>query len=384
MDHPLTATGPARVEDSAPMAPEPSAAPLAWQQRALEVVPGLLTWSIILALLFLPLLLHPIFIVPLIVLLDVYWLIRSIIVVRGIRSSFRRIRQETRVDWWQRCLDLEPTAWTDEDGVTYDPRDLYHAVLIPTYTERYEVLQATIAALAAAEYPTERKVVAVITRTSDENGIENVRRLRDEFRGRFFRFWHILDPVLPGVVVGKSAAMAWGGPVLHDHIAEEGLDPRKVIVTDLDSDFRIHPQYLARISWEYCQDHDRDYRLFQPVPMFHNNIWRVPAVVHVLASASTQWQMFLHTRPHRLVTFSSYSMSLHMVRDVGYWDPHVIQEDSRLYWRCYFRYGRRLKVRSVWLPIYGDCPRSKSYAGTHASQYNQIKRWAWGVSDVPF
>jgi hypothetical protein len=106
--------------------------------------------------------------------------------------------------------------------------------------------------------------------------------------------------------------------------------------------------------------------------------------VHVLASASTQWQMFLHARPARIVTFASYSMSMHLVHDVGYWDPHVIQEDSRFYWRCFFRYGTRLKVRPIPLPIYGDCPRSKTYTGTHISQYNQIKRWAWGVSDIPF
>jgi hypothetical protein len=41
-------------------------------------------------------------------------------------------------------------------------------------------------------------------------------------------------------------------------------------------------------------------------------------------------------------------------------------------------------VKGVFLPIYGDCPRSKSYARTHASQYSQIRRWAWGVSDIPF
>src|SRR3984893_18639005 len=77
-------------------------------------------------------------------------------------------------------------------------------------------------------------------------------------------------------------------------------------------------------------------------------------------------------------------MSIHLVHDVGYWDAHVIQEDSRFYWRCFFRYGERLLVRGVPLPFYGDCPRAKSYGATHVSQYNQIKRWAWGVSDVPF
>jgi hypothetical protein len=138
------------------------------------------------------------------------------------------------------------------------------------------------------------------------------------------------------------------------------------------------------VTWDYCQDRERDFRIYQPIPMFHNNIWRVPAAVHVMASASSQWQMFLHDRPHRLVTFASYSLSMHLIHDVGYWDPHVIQEDSRFYWRCFFRYGRRLKVRPVALPIYGDCPRSKSYTATHVSQYNQIKRWAWGVSDIPF
>jgi hypothetical protein len=246
------------------------------------------------------------------------------------------------------------------------------------------VLKATVQALADADYPGDRKIVAVITRTTDTQGIENVQRLQREHEGDFREFWHILDPLLPGIVVGKSAAMAYGGPELFDRIEEAGLDPRRVIVTDLDSDFRVHPRYMARVTYDYVQDAERDYRLYQPVPMFHNNIWRVPAAVHVLASAATQWQMFLHTRPQRLVTFASYSMSMQLVRDVGYWDPHVIQEDSRFFWRCFFRYGARLKVVPVCLPFYGDCPRARTYGATHVSQYNQIKRWAWGVSDVPF
>jgi hypothetical protein len=245
-------------------------------------------------------------------------------------------------------------------------------------------LKATVQALADADYPADRKLIAIITRTTDTQGIENVERLQREHRGDFHRFWHIRDPLLPGIVVGKSAAMAYGGPELYAHIEEEQIDPRKVIVTDLDSDFRIHRRYMARVTWDYVQDRDRDFRLYQPIPMFHNNIWRVPAAVHVLARTASQWQMFLHTRPSRLVVFASYSMSMQLARDVGYWDPHVIQEDSRFFWRCFFRYGARLKVIPISVPFYGDCPRARTYGATHVSQYNQIKRWAWGVSDVPF
>ena len=141
---------------------------------------------------------------------------------------------------------------------------------------------------------------------------------------------------------------------------------------------------MARVTYDYVQDEERDYRLYQPVPMFHNNIWRVPAAVHVLASAATQWQMFLHTRPQRLVTFASYSMPMQLVRDVGYWDAHTLQEDSRFFWRCFFRYGARLKVVPVCLPFYGDCPRARTHGVNPVSPYEQIRRWAWGVGDVPF
>jgi hypothetical protein len=34
--------------------------------------------------------------------------------------------------------------------------------------------------------------------------------------------------------------------------------------------------------------------------------------------------------------------------------------------------------------VFGDAPRARDYASTHVSQYNQIKRWAWGATDVPY
>jgi hypothetical protein len=367
-----------------PAEPDPAPSPLTAGQRILEVLPGLATWAIILTLVLTPIFIYPTLVVGAVILVDLYWLVRSIIVVRGILKTNRRIAYEIGEDWRRLYEELPRAAWTDDDGTVDDPREIYHAALIPTYTERYEVLRATVAALADSDYPAERKLVAIITRTTDVQGIENVGRLQQEFAGRFHRFWHILDPLLPGIVVGKSAAMAYGGPELFRLVEEEGLDPRRVVVTDLDSDFRMHRGYMARVTWDYVQDGERDFHLYQPVPMFHNNIWRVPAAVHVLASAATQWQMFLHTRRQRLVTFASYSMSLQLVRDVGYWDPHVIQEDSRFFWRAFFRYGARLQIVPVCLPFYGDCPRARTWGATHASQYSQIKRWAWGVSDVPF
>src|SRR5207302_1657427 len=163
-------------------------------------------------------------------------------------------------------------------------------------------------------------------------GWENVARLREEFGHRFLAFLHIKDPLLPGIVIGKSAAMAQGGPELRRACDELGLDPARTLVTDLDSDFRLHPQYWAYITAQFCSVPERLISIWQPVPLFTNNLWKVPAAVRVMATAATQWQMFLHDNPHRLVMFSSYTMPMRLLTEVGYWDSDVIPEDSRFFW----------------------------------------------------
>jgi cellulose synthase/poly-beta-1,6-N-acetylglucosamine synthase-like glycosyltransferase len=350
-------------------------------QRALEVAPGALTWTILLLPIVASFVFAP-YIAALILLVDVYWFIRTGLVVLGIRSTYGRMRRAMQTDWWQRCLSVVVGA------ATPDPRRIVHAVLIPTYTEPYPILRETVRAIAEADYPADNKVVAIITRESDRQGWENVRRLQEEFGPKVRAFFHIKDPLLPGIVVGKSAAMAYGGPVLRRELDALGLDGKAVIVTDLDSDFRVHRQYFAFVTYHYVTDPRRLECVFQPIPMFHNNLWRVPFAVRIMASACTQWQMFLCSRPDRMLAFSSYSMSMDLVSKAGYWDDDVIPEDSRFYWKSFFATRGRLKMVPVFLPIYGDAPEASDRGvlreKTHANQYNQIKRWAWGVSDVPY
>ena len=107
--------------------------------------------------------------------------------------------------------------------------------------------------------------------------------------------------------------------------------------------------------------------------------------VRVMSASPSQWQMFLHSRPHRLVAFSSYTCSLEFVRRVGYWDKDVIPEDSRFLLESVLHLRRALLgAGPSILPLYGDSPNRVTTPSTHMSQYNQIKRWAWGITDVPY
>ena len=145
---------------------------------------------------------------------------------RGGRRELRRLVDEKRR--LVRLINL--------DEPIPDPRQLWHVALVPTYTEPYEKLYETVKALADSDYPSDLRMVAIITRETDLQGRENVAKLREIFGAQFRHFFHILDPLEPGVVVGKSSAMAYGGRWLYRELTGLGFDPKQVIVTDLDSD----------------------------------------------------------------------------------------------------------------------------------------------------
>jgi hypothetical protein len=86
-------------------------------------------------------------------------------------------------------------------------------------------------------------------------------------------------------------------------------------------------------------------------------------------------------RPDRLINFSTYSLSLRLMREVGYWDVDVIPEDYRIFFKTYFEKHGELEVEPIFLPVYADAAESSGFISTFHNTYQQVKRWAWGASD---
>ena len=401
-------------------------------QRLLEVVPGALTWGLIILSIGLSFR-WPEVVAWFVLTFDVYWLYKAVMLTGSVAAAFTMIRRAGDVDWRSRTFALRDIpARIAEIEARFDAvgrrvaglqsagnrlaasggrrevarlRDerkellrllarrgepianadrLWHVALVPTYTEPYEKLYETVLALAEADWPRDRKMVAIITRETDLAGRENVARLQEAFGDRFLRFFHILDPLEPGIVVGKGSAMAYGGRWLYRELTHLGFNPREVVVTDLDSDYRVHPRYFGYLSWTFLTDPDRFRRLFQPVPMFHNNLWETPLPVRLVAIGATHVQMWRSLTPEKLVSFSSYSVSLQTLHEVDYWATDAIPEDSRFYWKSFFRYSGEFQAIPLFMPIFGDAVRARSYPRSLIQQYTQIRRWAWGVTDIPY
>jgi hypothetical protein len=403
-----------------------------WLQRLLEIVPGLVSWAIIIGPIWLSFS-YPWLVAYFVLSFDFYWLCRALWFAGAVLVAYGRIRRVLAVDWLERCrgvsepdarrvellarlaqlgrqaprgalgvtagmprresgerraLEEELSALDRLDGLAERPPrwDEYtHLALIPTYTESLEKLRHTVAALAAAAWPKERKICAIITRETDEEGIANVGILREEFGAEFGEFIHILDPLEPGIVIGKSSAMAWGGRYLYRLLVRQrGMDPSRILVTDLDADYRVHPQYFSYLTYAHLTDANRETQLYQPIPYFHNNIWQAPMLLRLFAAVLTQLQMWRSVLPEKLQSFGSYSTTLKLVHEVGYWATDAIPEDSRFYWKSYFTYGDRFRAVPLFIPIYGDAVRARSYWRSLATQYMQARRWAWGVTDIPY
>ena len=379
------------IASSRIMTATPSASPIAeqsrderyrWLQRVLEMVPGFTSWAIIILPLWLSFS-YPWLVAYFVLSFDFYWLWRALGLAWAVVVGYRRTRRVMSVDWLARCTRL--TASGEPPAETPDWREYTHLAIIPTYTEPLDKLRATVSALADSAWPGERLMVAIITRETDEAGIANVATLRAEFAGSFAEFFHVLDPLEAGVVIGKSSAMAFGGKYLYRIlVGERGMDPSRVLVTDLDADYRVHPQYFAYLTHRHVTDPNRETQLYQPIPMFHNNIWEAPLPVRLVAAACTQIQMWRAVTPEKLFSFSSYSTTLKLVHEVGYWATDAIPEDSRFYWKSFFTYGDRFRAVPLFLPIYGDAVRARGYTRSLVMQYAQIRRWAWGVTDIPY
>ncbi len=402
-----------------------------WLGRVLEMVPGTISWAVLILPLWLSFS-YPWLVAYFVLSFDFYWLCRALWFSGAVIVAYRRIRRVLAADWTDRLAGLNDPATriaeiraglSDAHDVPHgaigiaagaDTRsraarqglrreledlrrvmdlpeppppvdELVHLALIPTYTESLEKLRYTVGALAGAAWPTERKICAIITRETDTGGIENVAALRQEFGHAFAEFIHILDPLEPGIVVGKSSAMAWGGRYLYRLLVRErGMDPRRIMITDLDADYRVHPQYFAYLAWVHLTDANRETQLYQPIPYFHNNIWQAPMLQRLFAAVLTQLQMWRSVLPEKLQSFGSYSTTLHLVHEVGYWATDAIPEDSRFYWKSYFRYGDRFRAVPLFIPIYGDAVRARGYWRSMAEQYLQARRWAWGVTDIPY
>jgi cellulose synthase/poly-beta-1,6-N-acetylglucosamine synthase-like glycosyltransferase len=342
--------------------------------RLMEIVPAALVWATIVAAAALSIA-RPIVAIYFIIGFDLYWFFRVLYFVIFLGISWRKHRGALAVDWE---AELKKTQGWER---------LAHLVFLPTYKEDLSVLRGTFEALVSAKVPTERMIVVLAgeERAGREAFLERAETIRREFGHRFMRLIVTVHPSdVVGEIAGKGSNLHYAGPLAKAAVDELGIPYEDVIVSTFDVDTVAHPQYFAHLAKTYLETPDRTRASYQPVVLYSNNIWEAMPVVRIAAFGTTFWLMSELVRPERLFTFSSHSMPFRALVDVGYWQPDVVSEDSRIFLQCFIRYGGSYRVVPLYVPLSMDAVMAPKWTGSLGNLYKQQRRWAWGAEHFPY
>lgn len=340
-------------------------------QRFLEILIPATTWGII-TLPFWLSFRHPAVVAYFVIGFAIYWFYRSYILgVNGLRS-YLKLSAHIRVDWLSEAKKLP--NW----------EKIHHLVIIPEYKEPLSLLRETLSNLTKQDFPHQQISLVLATEKRDPQAGQVSRILKKEFSHDFAHFWVTSHPNIPGEVKGKSSNIAWAGKWVSQKLESLGFDLTKMTVTSCDADSLLHPKYFSYLTWLFLNDQDHDYHFYQAPVMFYNNIWKIPLPGRIINTIGTIFLLAKLSQKERLINFSTYSLSLATVKTVGFWGTDVIPEDYHLFFKTYFKLGEKVSVVPIFLPVLADAAESTSWWRTFINQYEQIKRWAWGVSDDPW
>ncbi|MEI9966243.1 MAG: glycosyltransferase family 2 protein [Candidatus Moraniibacteriota bacterium] len=399
-------------------------------QRFLEMIPGTLTWTTLIGMLVLSFIV-PFWMAVFILVFDIYWIYRAIYVSFFSTVAHMQVNEGKRINWWERCQNtLDPEQYIEElterlarlrasrrelpllalgkrrivrrevrrtrrllsetrallplKDQIMDWREVLHVVLLPTAGEPVEVIEPALVALAASNFPKEQMIILLATEEREDPAtrLPKVKYLQEKFGSQFRDFLVTTHIVADGEMKCKASNAGFAAHELVRYLDERSIDYKKVVFSNFDCDSVVHPEYFAALTYSYVTDPKRLQRAYQPLPMYHNNLWDTNAFVRVIVTGSSFWHLYQSTR-HEMVTFSSHSEPFDTLVKVNFWPVNMISEDSIIYWKCLSYFHGDYRVQPIHLPLSLDAVLAETYWKTIKNQYKQKRRWAYGIENFP-
>lgn len=342
--------------------------------RFWEILPGACVWLTLVGLFVLSSQL-PMFVAVFILLYDFYWLLKILYLSFHLRFSFLKMKENLKINWLRRLKEGRVGAW----------EKIYHLVIFPMYLEPHELVRESFLTLLESNYPKDKFLVVLAT---EERGgredKETAEKIEKEFRSSFGGFVTTTHPLnIPNELPGKGSNDSWAAREAQKNL----VDPRKIpyeniLVSVFDIDSRAGADYFGILTYSFLTNEKRHNSSYQPIPLFINNIHKVPIFARLTAFSSTFWQFMQQSRPERLVTFSSHSTPFKALHDVGFWERDLVSEDSRVFFQLLNHTNGDWRVEPLFYPIYMDAVEGPNFWEALRNLYFQQRRWAWGIENL--
>ena len=393
--------------------------------RLLEILPGALSYTMII-LLFVLSIISPALGSYYLLLIIAVTLVKAVGIVYRTIQGYNAAKRAEKVNWHERLVDLETPheryeellthkckefAFNEhvenlkllsvgkdlvlsESEVTVDdepiffpkPKEIYHAVIMVAYNEGLETLIPTVEAVRDGSFDNERIIfVFGYEERGGEAMVENAKVLKNKFKNDFFEFITVMHPKdLKDEIQGKGPNLNFAAGELLEFVKKKKIPLKNIIVTSLDSDNKMSKWYLDYVAYQFIVHPNRQHLSYQPVSLFTNNIWDAPAPMRIIAISNSFFNIISSMRSHTLKNFASHSQPLLALSEMGFWSKKTIVEDGHQYWRSLFFFKGNYEVLPIHVAIYQDAVMEETLIKTLKAQFVQLRRWDYGASDVAY
>lgn len=393
--------------------------------RLLEILPGALSYTMII-LLFALSIISPALGSYYLLLIIAVTLVKAVGIVYRTIQGYNAAKRAEKVNWYERLVDLETpheryeellkhkckefafnehvenlkllsvgkdlvlseseVAVDDEPIFFPKPKEIYHAVIMVAYNEGLETLIPTVEAVRDGSFDNERIIfVFGYEERGGEAMVENAKILKEKFKDDFFEFITVMHPKdLKDEIQGKGPNLNFAAGELLEFVKKKKIPLKNIIVTSLDSDNKMSKWYLDYVAYQFIVHPNRQHLSYQPVSLFTNNIWDAPAPMRIIAISNSFFNIISSMRSHTLKNFASHSQPLLALSEMGFWSKKTIVEDGHQYWRSLFFFKGNYEVLPIHVAIYQDAVMEETLIKTLKAQFVQLRRWDYGASDVAY
>ncbi|MEK7562382.1 MAG: glycosyltransferase family 2 protein [Patescibacteria group bacterium] len=346
--------------------------------RTFETIPGIVSLGTLLGVFIFSWIL-PSWVAIFIICFCFYYLFRILYFSLHQLAGYLKVRKNLKIDWLEKLKTLR----LGSGQVTW--KNIYHLVILPTYKEGPKIVKESLDSLINSDYPKEKIIIVLaVEERAGEEAKEMAKNIQKKYADKFFKFLITIHPKdIEGEIGGKGSNVAWAGKEAKKLIDKLSISYENILVSTFDIDTKIYPQYFSCLTWHYLTEKNPTRASYQPIPIYNNNIWSVPAFSRVVSTSNTFWQMIQEERSEKLTTYSSHATPGKMFFEVGY-PSNVVSDDSRIFWRAYLYYDGDYRVVPIYYLVSMDAVLAKNFWQTAVNQYKQQKRWAWGCDEIPY
>lgn len=294
--------------------------------------------------------------------------------------GLRLVRRWKAIDW-QAEYKRRATA----DSLPLDA--VHHVVIIPNYKEDILTLRKTLDSLAAQSCAAQSINIVLAMEVGEVGALQKGAMLQAEYDRRFEHFFVATHPKgLSGEMQCKSANQAWAGRWAKRTMVDEmGYDINQLVITTMDSDTTWHPSYFESLRVLFATNPKRYSTYWQAPIRYHGNVWAINPLMRILHAYSSAWELAYLAAPWwQGLPMSSYSMSLRLLDNVGYWDPDVIADEWHMYIKSFFQREGDVSLQPIFLPFWANATAGDGFLQAVRERYLQTLRHAWGAKEIGY